>query len=272
MNTSEEKDNLLQKKQFDYQDIVTIMRILRAPDGCPWDREQTHASIRTNVVEEAYELVDAINRNNYTDMAEEIGDLLLQCVLHNTIAEQEGSFTAQQVYNTLCNKLISRHSHVFGADKANDATSALTTWEANKIKQHKFTSTTEYMKSVPYTMPALIRATKVQHRGAKVGFDWKDKSGAVCKVNEEWQEVEQAIESGSKAQIEEEMGDLLFALVNVFRFLHVDAEVALTKATNKYINRFEYIEQQLAKQDRKPQDSNLAEMDKLWDESKIHVK
>lgn len=266
------KLELSNKQNYTYDDIVSIIEILRSKDGCPWDREQTHKTIRANALEEAYELCAAIDKGDVDNIIEELGDMLLQCVLHIQIADDEKEFVSTDVYSCLCRKLISRHSHIFGTDKATTAESALKTWEVNKIKEHKFETTTEYLKSVPSSMPALMRADKVQHRAQKVGFDWHNADGAIAKTNEEWQEVIQAVKSGNADQIEEEFGDLLFSIVNVMRFFEINGEVALSRTTEKFISRFEYVENELKKIGKTPSQSTLEEMDKFWEEAKIHLK
>lgn len=267
-----QKTQLIDKKEYTYQDVVSVMQILRGDNGCPWDRAQTHRSIRENAIEEAYELCAAIDKGDVDNLIEELGDMLLQCVLHIQIAQDENEFTATDVYNCLCRKLISRHTHIFGGDVATSSSSALATWEANKVKEHKYATTTEYLKAVPASMTALLRAAKVQHRAAKVGFDWDDANGAIAKTHEEFTEVIAAIESQKADDIEEEFGDLLFSIVNVMRFFDVNGEVALSRTTQKFISRFEYVERKLAERGKKPADSNLAEMDELWNEAKTALR
>ncbi len=259
---------LINKKEFDYFDAVKIVEILRGENGCPWDREQTHQSIRANAVEEAYELVDAINRENKEDIIEEMGDMLLQFLLHAQIAQDNAEFTYGNVYNRLCNKLISRHTHVFGGDIAQNAQKALSTWENNKLKAHNYASKTEYLKQVPFTSPSLLRAQKVQSRAAKSGMDFADAASALKKAQEELAEVQQAAAGGVYKDVEEEIGDLLFACVNAARFLSVDAETALSKATQKFISRFEKVENALKAQDLSFKDASPQKLDMLWEEAK----
>lgn len=256
--------NLIKKEKYDFEDIVSIMRILRGENGCPWDKAQTSESIRANAVEEAYELVDAIDNHDKKGQTEEIGDLLLQCVFHTVMAEEKGEFGFNEVLGGLCEKLISRHTHIFGLDEASDAVQALATWEKNKIEKYKITTTTEYMKKIPKSMPALMYAEKAQKRAAKVGFDWTEIDSVYDKINEEIDEVKNA----NNDEIENELGDLLFAVVNLCRFLKVDPEIALNKANNKFVRRFEYVENTLFSQGKKCQESSIAEMDKLWEQAK----
>lgn len=259
---------LISKKDFDYIDAVRLVEILRGQEGCPWDREQTHVSIRANAVEEAYELVDAINRENVPDIIEELGDILLQFLLHVQIAKEKGEFAYGDVYNRLCNKLISRHTHVFGPDSAQNAEKALSTWENNKLKAHNYSSGTQYLRQVPLTSPSLLRAQKVQSRAAKSGMDFANAQSALSKAEEELAEVKEAAAAGQTADVEEEIGDLLFACVNASRFLSVDAETALSKATQKFIFRFEKVENALKKEGLSFKDASPQKLDELWEEAK----
>lgn len=259
---------LISKKNFSFNDARKLVEILRGEKGCPWDREQTHESIRANAVEEAYELADAINRQNREDIIEELGDILLQFLLHAQIAVQEGEFTFEDVYNHLCNKLISRHTHVFGADSAQNAQKALATWEENKLKAHNYGGQTEYLRQVPFTSPALLRAQKVQNRAAKSGMDFADAKGAFAKVEEELKETAAATQSGTVFDTEEEVGDLLFSCVNVARFLSVDAETALSSATQKFISRFEKVENVLKCEGKEIKDASPQKLDELWEQAK----
>jgi len=262
---SEDVKKLLNKEKYSFDDVVSIMRILRGENGCPWDRAQTSESIRANAIEEAYELVDAIDNKDINEQKEEIGDLLLQCVFHTIMAEENGDFDFDGVLGGLCEKLISRHTHIFGEDKANDATEALNTWEKNKIKKYNVGTTTEYMKKIPKSMPALTYAEKAQKRAAKVGFDWDEIDSVYDKINEEIGEVKSAATS---EEIEDELGDLLFAVVNLCRFTKTDPEIALNKANNKFVRRFEFVENSLLSQGKKCEESTLTEMDKLWEQAK----
>lgn len=252
------------EKKYTFDDVVEILEVLRGENGCPWDKEQTHESIRGNAVEEAYELADAIDEGEPGHITEEVGDLLLQCVFHTEIAKSNGEFGYDDVFSFLCNKLISRHTHIFGTDKAADAEQALDTWEKNKKAKYGVSTTTEYMKKIPKTMPALTYGEKIQKRAAKVGFDWFEIGPVYQKISEELEEVKAA----APDKKEEELGDLLFAVVNLCRFMNVDPEIALNRANNKFLRRFEFIETKLAEKGKPCLDSDLAEMDKLWEESK----
>lgn len=259
---------LTEKKKYGYTDFVEILRVLRGENGCVWDKAQTHESIRHNTIEEAYELAAAVDDGNIDGIIEESGDLLMQSLFHAEMAREAGEFDYIDMYTTLCTKLIFRHTHIFGNDNAVTPEEALNVWEKNKLTEKKLITVTQNLKDVPQSMAALMRAEKVQHRAAKVGFDWADKEGAIQKVLEEIGEVKQAMASGDQKETEKELGDLIFALVNVCRFVNVDPEVALTGTTNKFIKRFSYIEEKLKERGKTPKESTLEEMDNLWNEAK----
>lgn len=263
---------LTEKKRYTFSDLLTILRVLRGDNGCEWDKAQTHESIRHNAVEEAYELSAAIDENDPEKISEEAGDLLLQAVFHAEIARETCEFDVNDMLSGLCAKLIFRHTHIFGQDKAASAEEALKIWEKNKLKEKSVKTVTQNLTDVPRSMAALMRAQKVQHRAAKAGFDWKDKQGAVEKIFEEIKEVTEAVSQNNSAETEKELGDLLFALVNVCRFEGVDPEIALTGTTERFIKRFSYIENELAGSGKTPYESTLEEMDALWNEAKKHEK
>ena len=243
-----------------------IVAILRAPGGCPWDAEQTHESIRRNFLEEAYEAVEAIDEKSPEHLKEELGDVLLQIVLHARMEEEEGNFDLNGVADGICKKLIYRHPHVFGEVEVSGTSEVLSNWEELKRKEKGQSTNTDALSAVARSLPALWRAEKVQKKARKAGFDWPDVSGALDKVSEETEELRQAVAEGSN--IEEELGDLLFAAVNVSRFVHTDPEEALTRATDKFIDRFRQVEA-LAKADGKAmEDMTLAELDALWERAK----
>ncbi len=258
---------LLERKNFGYGDVIEILRVLRGENGCSWDKAQTHMSLRKNNIEEAYELVDAITNNDLDNMIEELGDYILQAIFHVEIAREEDEFDYRDVYGRLCEKLISRHTHIFGSDKAASAEEALKIWEKNKLIEKHSQSVTETLKDVPLSMAALKRAEKVQKRAGKVGFEWEDVSGAINKTFEEMKEVLETLGKDDE-NTEKEMGDLFFALCNVCRYLKVDPEVALSGTTDKFIRRFASIEEELAKRGKTPAESTLEEMDALWNEAK----
>lgn len=246
-----------------FDDLVNIIAKLRAPGGCPWDAEQTHESIRKNLIEEAYEALEAIDSGEGEVMADELGDLLLQIVFHAQIGKDNGEFDINDVTTAVCEKMIRRHPHVFGNVKADTSDEVLKNWDEIKKQEKKLTDVSGTLKSVSAYLPALMRASKVQDKAAKVGFDFKDATEALSKVREETDEVREALATGRN--IEEEVGDLLFAAVNVARLAGVTSEQALTRTTEKFISRFEYVEQNAP---APLTEMSLEEMDKLWEESK----
>lgn len=256
------------KDRYDFKDLTEIMKTLRSPEGCPWDREQTHESLKQYFIEETYEVLEAIDMKSPEKLCEELGDVLLQVVFHATIAEENGNFTIDDVVDGISKKMIHRHKHVFGKEHAETAEDVLNLWDKIK-KQEKGTKTqTEVLKSIPANLPALMRSYKVQEKAAKVGFDWDNVEDAWKKVREEMEEFHEVYRSGDMEKTEEELGDLLFAVVNVSRFLKIQPELALTKTINKFIKRFEYIETKSAENGKKLTDMTLEEMDVLWDKAK----
>ena len=227
-------------EKYDAEDLLNIMELLRAPDGCPWDRVQTHQSIRANMLEEAYEAADAIDRMDMDNLKEELGDVLLQVVFHARMAQEAGRFTFDDVVDGICKKLVYRHPHVFGTARAGDPEGALSAWDAKKRTEKGQTTTGDAMDSVARALPALTRASKLQNKAARAGFDWKDVSPALDKLSEELEELKEAVRENSN--VEEELGDLLFAAVKVGRFVGVDGESALQKACEKFIRRFRAVE------------------------------
>ena len=215
------------KENYNVDDLVKIMEILRGEDGCPWDKEQTHDTIRNNFLEEVYEVCDAIDRQNLSDMKEELGDVLLQIVFHTQIEKEQGGFDLSEVADGVCKKLILRHPHIFGDVKADTSEKVLDNWDKIKMEEKGQQSYTDTLKSVPKAFPALMRAAKVQKRASKANFDWEDVYEPLMKIGEELSELEEAVEYGCPNSIYEELGDLLFAVVNVSRFLKVDSEQAL---------------------------------------------
>jgi tetrapyrrole methylase family protein / MazG family protein len=244
-----------------------IVAILRSPEGCPWDREQTHQSIRKNLIEETYEVLETIDDNDPDAMCEEMGDLLLQILLHSQMAEEEGYFTVNDVVATLNEKLIRRHPHVFGTSEAGNAEEALQNWEAIKVeeKKGKGKEFTSRLDSVPRELPALSRAYKYQKKAAEIGFDWDKLSDVFDKVKEEWEELREA---GTPEHRKEELGDLLFVIVNVARFLKIDPEEALALTNKKFKYRFSYIEQKIQAAGKAANGATLEEMEAWWQEAK----
>ncbi len=256
------------KDAYKIEDLRRIMELLRSEKGCPWDREQNHKSIRANLLEEAYEAVDAVDRANDTDLCEELGDVLLQVVFHARMAEEEGSFTLDDVADGICKKLILRHPHVFGEVKVSDSAEVLDNWDRIKRVEKKQETALSTLDSVPKAFPALMRAQKVGKRAAKAGFDWDAVDGAFDKITEETDELRAAISSGKREDMGEELGDLLFSIVNVARFLKLDAEDALQSATNKFIDRFGRVERLAASRGLDMETAGIDTLDDLWNEVK----
>ncbi len=256
------------KENYNIEDLRSIMAILRSEDGCPWDREQDHKSIRGNMIEEAYEVADAIDRENSVDLCEELGDVLLQVVFHCEIEKGNNTFDFENVTDGVCRKLIERHPHVFGEVNADTSEKVLDNWEKIKNKSKQNDTATKTLESVPKAFPALFRAQKVQKRAAKAGFDWEEAEGAIDKLHEELSELEEARLSGDSEKTYEEFGDLLFSAVNVARFLKIDSEDALQSATEKFIKRFSKVEELAIKRGINMSEAPLEELDALWDEIK----
>ena len=247
--------------EMGFYELEAIMVRLRGENGCPWDREQTHESIRRNLIEEAYETLDAIDEKDCDALCEELGDLLLQVTLHAQIAREHGEFDLRNVCDGVCKKLIHRHPHVFGDIIADTSGVVLKNWENIKLDEKSIRSQTDAMNAVPKAMPALMRAYKIQQKAAHVGFDWDEPEPALDKVIDEVHEIKSANDS----DIVKEVGDLLFAAVNASRKYKIDPELALYNASEKFINRFSYIETNSPKP---LSEMNLPEMDKLWEDSK----
>ena len=256
------------KEAYTITDLLEIMRILRAPDGCPWDRVQTHESIRQNFIEETYEAVEAIDKANYDLMREELGDVLMQVIFHSIMEEETGRFTFDDVCDEVCKKLILRHPHVFGTVSAETPEEVLRNWDAIKMQSKSQKKTADSVDDVARSLPALMRAQKVQKRSAKSGMDFADADDAASKIPEELAELKEAIPSGDKEKLTEELGDLLFSVVNVARFIGVDAEEALTKATDKFSRRFRSVEELAAERGVDMKTSSMALIDSLWEEVK----
>lgn len=247
-----------------------IVRILRSPDGCPWDREQTNDSLRAGLLEEAYETIDAITLGDEANLCEELGDLLLQVVMHAQIAAERGTFTFDEAAAGVCEKLIRRHPHVFGEGEAASPDAVLRQWE--QIKRAEKGADASVLQGLPRSLPALMRAQNAQKKAARVGFDWSEPEGVLDKLREEIGELAAEIPGGDTTRLEEEVGDLLFTVVNLARRLGLEAEVALETATEKFIRRFQAVEARLRAQDRRPEDTPPAELDRLWEEVKAGEK
>lgn len=241
-----------------------VLKALRAPDGCPWDREQTLQSIQPCLQEECYELLSAMAGDDLENHREELGDVLLQVLFQCDIREDEGAFSFDDVARVLADKLIRRHPHVFGSVNAEDTETVLRNWERIKQSEHK-TPKASALDGVPAALPALLKAQRTQHKAAKVGFDWKDAAGPDAKIDEEIAELRTAIRSGNPQAIEEEYGDVLFSLVNLARHIDVDAERALRAATDKFSTRFRAVEARVKASGKEMKDLPLAELDAVWD-------
>src|SRR5689334_9127789 len=255
-----------------FQRLVDIMAKLRAPGGCPWDREQTFDTIKPFLLEETYEVMDAIDARDWKELAGELGDLLLQAVFFSQMASEENLFRIDDALDAINSKLIRRHPHVFGDQTARTEGDVRKIWSEVKAEERKGKAEAEskptLLGSVPRSLPALVEAQQIASRAAQAGFDWENAEQVLEKLNEELAEFDGARRSGSAAELEDEMGDLLFVLVNLARFVKVDPEQALRKANAKFRRRFGYVEQQLAARGKRPADSSLDEMEALWQEAK----
>ncbi len=256
----------LQKECYTVSDLVEIVRLLRAPGGCQWDREQTHLSTRRNFLEEAYEAADAIERESPEDLKEELGDVLLQVVSHSVMEEEAGRYGLDEVADGVCRKLIYRHPHVFGTTVVHSTEEILTNWEELKKAEKGQDSQADTLDAVAHSLPALWRAEKVQAKAAKSGFDWPDLSGAMEKLEEEAGEFSQAVQTGDG--VEEELGDLLFAAVKAGRFLNLDPEAALHGACDKFCARFRRMEETVLERGQTLDQCSLEELDAVWKEVK----
>lgn len=247
--------------------LRAVMHRLRAPGGCPWDAEQTHESLLPHLIEEAYEVAEAARSGDKAHLCEELGDLLLQPFFHAEIASEKGDFTIDDVARGITEKLIRRHPHVFGSATAETSDAVLTQWDEIK-KAEKGGGKKPYLHGISMGLPALVRAQKLQRKAAKVGFDWPDATPVLEKVREEADEIAEAVRDQDTAQIQEEIGDLLFTVVNLARKLGVDAELALSQANEKFTLRFHQVEERFTGQGREMSTASLAEMDAVWDEVK----
>jgi len=249
-----------------FQKLCDIVAKLRAPGGCPWDREQTHESLLPGLIEEAYEVVEAARATDDAHFREELGDLLLLVVMHAEIARETGRFDIEEIIRDVSDKLVRRHPHVFGTSDARDSGAVLKQWEA--IKRAEKNADSHYLASLPKALPSLVRAQKAQSKVARVNFDWTEVGDVVAKVEEELRELKEAIASEDRSRIEDESGDALFAVVNLARKCKIDAESALQSATDKFVRRFNRLEDELNARGKRLGDVDLAEMDVIWDEIK----
>ena len=258
--------NFERKETYSLQDLIEILRILRAPGGCPWDRAQTHLSDRRNFLEEAYEAAEAFDRDDPALMCEELGDMLMQVLFNIHIEEDAGRFTTDDVTDHICKKLIFRHPHVFGTAAADTSEEVLVNWEALKRQEKGQQTTADAMDAVARSLPALWRADKLQSKAAKAGFEFADVSGALDKLDEEMRELREAVERGTN--FSEELGDVLFAAVKAGRFLNVDPEDALNATWEKFIARFRRVEEACASRGAELSSLPLDELTRLWNEAK----
>ncbi|PYJ90882.1 MAG: nucleoside triphosphate pyrophosphohydrolase [Verrucomicrobia bacterium] len=245
-----------------FQKLCEIVAKLRAPGGCPWDREQTHESLLPALIEEAYEVAEAARAKDDAHFREELGDLLLLVVMHAEIARETGRFDIGKIIREASDKLVRRHPHVFGTSDARDSGAVLKQWEAIKRAEKK--ADTHYLASLPKALPALVRAQKAQSKAARVNFDWADVRDVVAKLEEELRETKEAIASQDRARIEDEIGDVLFAVVNLTRKCKIDAESALQGGTDKFVTRFNQLEDEVKARGKKLGDVDLSEMDEIW--------
>ncbi|MCT4620706.1 MAG: nucleoside triphosphate pyrophosphohydrolase [Marinisporobacter sp.] len=257
-------------KVYTMNDLLKIMERLRGENGCPWDIEQTHDSLKPYVIEEAYEVLEALEEGDMSLLQEELGDLLLQVVFHSQIASEFGDFDIKDVIAGISKKLIMRHPHVFAELHVDGTGEVLKNWEEIKRKEKNEKTYTESLKRIPKSLPALMKSYKVQEKAAKVGFDWDYVEDAIEKVKEELKELLEVYNTEEHDKITEELGDLIFAVVNVARFLKVDPELALNGTINKFIDRFEFIEKTATKNGKRLEEMSLNEMDELWNMAKIH--
>jgi MazG family protein len=252
-----------------FQELVEVMARLRGPGGCPWDRKQTFDTIKSYLLEETYEVMDAIDRRNWQELAEELGDLLLQPVFFAAMAAEQGLFTICDSLDAICQKLIRRHPHVFGDVKAETAEEVKERWEEIKKEEKAGAeSPASVLQAVPRNLPALVEAEKISHQAAGIGFEWDSVDGVIAKLEEEAGELAAARESGDAEQIEHEIGDLLFTVVNLARFLKVDPEQALRKTNARFRRRFAFIESEIARAGESLAEVSLQRMEELWQEAK----
>ncbi len=261
-------DGFTQKTHYEISDLLKIVELLRGENGCPWDREQDHHTIRKNFLEETYEAVEAIDKEDPALLQEELGDVLLQVVFHARMEEEAGRFGFSDVCDGICKKLVERHPHVFGEVTVSGTGEVLSNWEQIKQKSKGQKTASETLRSVPAVLPALMRSEKVQHRAAKAGFDYTDCGWAMRDLESELSELKEAIAEGEQAHIEEELGDLLFSAVNVARFVRTDPENALTNSCEKFIRRFEQVETLARERGIDMKTTPIEELDRLWKEIK----
>jgi tetrapyrrole methylase family protein/MazG family protein len=256
----------LNEDMRDFKTLVAIIARLRAPDGCPWDRQQTHASLRANLLSECYEVLEALDKSDSPGLCEELGDLLLQIVLHAQIARDEGDFEIGDVIESIADKIVRRHPHIFGSTKVKDAEEVMHNWEA--LKREERPEGSSMLEGVPQDMPALAYAYEISRRAVRVGFEWEDIEGVIDKLIEEIKEIREARSPEEKAR---EFGDLLFTLVNFARWQGIDSEAALRDANRKFYKRFAYMEELCRRRDKELSKLSFQEWNDLWEEAKREV-
>ena len=266
MTIAQKKKYLLEKESYVIDDLVILVEVLRSEEGCPWDREQTHKSIRRDFIEETYEVIEAIDTDDPVLLREELGDVLLQVAFHAQIEREQEVFTLSDVANDVCVKLIHRHPHVFGDVVAETPEKVLANWEVIKSEEKERKTVTDKLRSIPPMLPALMRAQKVGKKASC--FDFPDADSVMLKVKEELCELEEAMSQNDGASIEEEMGDLIFSVVSLCRKLGVDSEVALNKATEKFIMRFSALEQVVLAEGKDIMTLDMSELDAIWEKNK----
>jgi tetrapyrrole methylase family protein / MazG family protein len=259
---------ITKKAKYDFYDLLKIMKKLRGEEGCPWDKEQSHETLKRYLIEEAYEVIDSIEKDDMEGLCEELGDVLLQVVFHSQIGDEFGEFDIRDVIHGIVNKMIKRHPHVFGDVDVQTSAEVLKNWEEIKREEKNIESHTDNIKAIPRALPALIRGYKVQEKAAKVGFDFERVEDAILKIHEELDEFLEAYNTKDNEKTGEELGDLLFSIVNVSRFLEIYPEFALTNTIEKFITRFEYIEMSAKDNGKKLEEMTLNEMDLLWNIAK----
>ena len=269
MTVAQKKKYLLEKETYDVNDLVILVEVLRSEEGCPWDREQTHKSIRKDFIEETYEVIEAIDTDNPVLLREELGDVLLQVAFHTEIEKEKGVFTLEDVANDVCAKLLHRHPHVFGDVVAETPDRVLANWEVIKSEEKERKTVTDKLCAIPPMLPALMRAEKVGKKASC--FDFPDADSVMLKVKEELAELEEAVMQENAENIEEEMGDLIFSVVSLCRKLHVEPEVALNKATDKFIKRFSALEAAVMAEGKDITKLDMTELDAIWDRNKRKI-
>jgi len=256
----------------EFEKLIKIVKTLRSENGCPWDREQNLYSIKNLFMEEAFELIDALDKKDIPNVREELGDVLFHMVFHAEMAESEGYFTLDDAIREVSEKLVRRHPHVFGTENVENSAEVIVNWDKIKLEEKQHKQKDSILDDIPNAYPSVLKAFKIQEKARKSGFDWKNADDCMEKVREEYMEFQDAVDEGSQKEIEHELGDMFFALINISRFLKVNPDEALRKANDRFSSRFRYIEKTLKEQGKTCKESTLEEMDALWDEAKIKEK